>query len=109
MVRKAIAVCGAAVIFALVAGIGSAKTDVTATPVATTAKAKTVPKVTNLSLPAAERKLRKDGIGYKTKGGGIFGIVIKSDWGVCGQIPSAGSRVKGKVELIVGHYTCGVG
>ncbi len=78
-----------------------------AAPVVTLGAAKTVPNVTNLSLPKAERKLAADGIGYKTKGGGLFGIVLKGDWGVCAQIPSAGSPVKGKVELVVGHYTCG--
>lgn len=71
------------------------------------ATANKVPNVTNLALPAAEHELRKDGIGYRTKGGGIFGIILKSDWGVCAQIPRAGSVVRGKVELVVGHFTCG--
>jgi hypothetical protein len=61
------------------------------------------------SLPVAENELDGEGIGYQTKGGGTFGIIIKSDWGVCGTNPNGGQPVNGPVELIVGHYTCGAG
>lgn len=71
------------------------------------AKAKRMPNVVNKALPAAERILRRHGIRYKTEGGGLFGIVIKGDWGVCATRPSAGRPVHGKAELVVGHYTCG--
>lgn len=61
----------------------------------------------NHSLPAVENKLDGDAIGYKTVGGGAFGIVLKGDWGVCATQPASGQPVHGAVKLIVGHFTCG--
>jgi beta-lactam-binding protein with PASTA domain len=55
--------------------------------------ANTVPNVTGLSLPAAEARVRRAGLRPKDVGGGIFGIIIKSDWDVCGQSPGPGSHV----------------
>lgn len=73
------------------------------------AKTRTVPKgLVNHSLSSVERKLDAKGIGFKTKGGGLFGIVVKSDWGVCVTQPAAGKPIHGPITLVVGHYTCGV-
>lgn len=63
--------------------------------------------LTHHKLNVVERKLDADGIGFKTVGGGIFGIVVKSDWGVCATKPGAGHPIHGPVKLIVAHYTCG--
>ena len=59
------------------------------------------------NLVAVENELDGDGIGYRTVGGGAFGIVLKGDWGVCGTTPAAGHSVSGPVQLVVGHFTCG--
>lgn len=64
--------------------------------------------LTGHSLPHVENALDALAIGYKTVGGGIFGIIVKSDWGVCATVPAAGQPIHGPVQLIVGHFTCGV-
>lgn len=63
--------------------------------------------LTGHKLSAVENKLDAKGIGFKTVGGGLFGIVIKSDWGVCATEPGAGKPIHGPVKLVVGHFTCG--
>jgi hypothetical protein len=79
------------------------------TGVATASSGRRVPAgLTNRSLKVVEAKLDADGIGFKTVGGGIFGIILKGDWGVCETIPAAGQVIHGPVKLIVAHYTCGV-
>jgi hypothetical protein len=50
-----------------------------------------VPRVTGEQLDQAEATLLSDSLGYKVFGGGIFGIVVASDWTVCSQTPSAGT------------------
>jgi hypothetical protein len=72
------------------------------------AKTRKVPKgLVGHKLNVVENKLDADAIGYKTVGGGIFGIIVKSDWGVCATIPAAGKPIHGPVKLVVGHFTCG--
>jgi hypothetical protein len=68
---------------------------------------RTVPDLVGKKLNKAEAELDSKGIGFKTEGGGIFGIVVKSDWGVCDTTPHAGKPVHGPVKLIVGHFACG--
>ncbi len=63
--------------------------------------------LTNHRLNVVEAELDAKGIGFKTVGGGIFGIVIKSDWGVCATQPGAGQPVHGPIKLIVAHFSCG--
>ena len=62
-----------------------------------------VPRVTHLRLDAAEAKLRARGLRYVEKGGGYFGIVVRHNWQVCFQSPSAGRHVarRTKVTLFV--------
>jgi hypothetical protein len=72
------------------------------------AKTRTVPSgLVNHRLSVVERKLDAKGIGFKTKGGGLFGIVVKGDWGVCVTQPAAGKPIHGPITLVVGHFTCG--
>lgn len=84
-----------------------------ATPVASSSPAggdggATVPgDVMNKRLDQVENELDAHGIGYQTVGGGVFGIVVKADWGVCDTKPDVGEPVDGPVRLIVGHFTCG--
>lgn len=60
----------------------------------------TVPNVTGQNLDQAEGTLSAHGIGDNVYGGGTFGIVIKSDWTVCSQSPSAGAKAT-SVKLVV--------
>lgn len=84
-------------------------TSTTTTTPASTPAARTVPgDLDNHPLNADESELDSDGIGYQTVGGGTFGIIVKSDWGVCDTKPGTGQPVHGPVQLIVGHFTCGV-
>jgi hypothetical protein len=57
-------------------------------------------------LDVAENELSGLGITYTPVGGGVFGIVVKSDWIVCQTMPSGGQPVSGSVSLIVDHYSC---
>jgi hypothetical protein len=54
----------------------------------------------------AENELDGMGITYTEVGGGVFGIVVKSNWIVCQTAPSGGQSVSGPVSLIVDHYSC---
>jgi hypothetical protein len=77
-------------------------------PLALASRARRVPRnLVGKRLNAAESELDSQGIGFRTVGGGIFGIVLKSDWGVCDTIPHGGAAVRGPVKLVVGHFTCG--
>jgi hypothetical protein len=53
-------------------------------------------------LDVAEDQLDNAGVTYHTIGGGMFGIVVKSDWGVCSTQDDGGD-----LGLVVGHFTCG--
>ena len=46
-----------------------------------------VPDVTGKRLDVAEDTLDVLGLRYRTAGGGVFGIVVRSRWVVCGQAP----------------------
>ena len=84
-----------------------ATTAPTSPPVAASGTTTVPGNLVNKTLPADESELDTDAIGYKTVGGGVFGILVKSDWGVCATTPTAGQPVHGPVKLIVGHFTCG--
>jgi beta-lactam-binding protein with PASTA domain len=62
-----------------------------------------VPSVNGKSLPAAKAKVYAAGLVPVVKGGGLFGVVVESNWVVCGSTPSAGSRVRSgtSVKLFV--------
>jgi hypothetical protein len=51
-----------------------------------------VPAVTGERLDIAEDTLDAVGLRYHTVGGGAFGIVVRSDWLVCGQSPPPRAR-----------------
>lgn len=51
-----------------------------------------VPDVTMEPLNAAEDELDVKGLSYDAFGGGLFGIVVRSHWTVCKQVPGAGRR-----------------
>jgi hypothetical protein len=53
----------------------------------------TVPKLGCRRLDIAEDMLRSRRLRYREVGGGLFGIVVKSNWRVVRQRPTAGTRV----------------
>ncbi len=64
----------------------------------TTTAQRTVPNLVNVNLATAETKLNAEGIGYKVVGGGVFGVVITSDWTVCSQSPLPGQPIAKSVS-----------
>jgi serine/threonine protein kinase len=54
----------------------------------------TVPSLSGQRLDVAERRLDDLGLGSTAEGGGIFGVLIPSDWDVCATSPSADSTVR---------------
>jgi hypothetical protein len=79
----------------------------TTLPPVTTTTQPTVPSdLVGERLDVAENELSGQGISYTAVGGGVFGIVVKSDWIVCQTMPSGGQPVSGSVSLIVDHYSC---
>jgi serine/threonine protein kinase len=54
----------------------------------------TVPPLAGQPLDVAERRLDDLGLGSTEEGGGIFGVLIPSDWEVCATSPSEDSTVR---------------
>ncbi len=63
-----------------------------------------MPDVTLEPLNSAEDTLDASGLSYTAVGGGAFGIVVRSHWIVCKQVPRAGERTR-SVTLYVAR-TC---
>ena len=63
----------------------------------------TVPSLAGQPLDVAERQLDDLGLRSTEEGGGLFGVVIPSDWYVCQTSPAAGSVVRpdSTVRLLV--------
>jgi serine/threonine protein kinase len=59
----------------------------------TTPSGVTVPSLIGQPLDVAENRLDDLGLRHSEEGGGIFGVIIPSDWKVCGMDPGAGSVV----------------
>ena len=53
----------------------------------------TVPSLAGQPVDAAERRLDELGLHPSEEGGGLFGVLIPSDWNVCDTNPPAGSTV----------------
>src|SRR5262245_10996907 len=66
-------------------------------------KGVTVPSVVGLPLDTAERRLSDAGLHSTDEGGGLFGILIPSEWDVCTSSPSGGETVRrgSTVHLVV--------
>jgi serine/threonine protein kinase len=54
----------------------------------------TVPSLVGQPLDFAEQRLDELGLRSTEEGGGIFGVLIPSDWEVCATLPSADSTVR---------------
>jgi hypothetical protein len=62
-----------------------------------------VPSLAGQPLDAAEQRLDDLGLQSEEVGGGLFGVVLPSDWDVCETSPPAGSRVRrgSSVRLVI--------
>lgn len=75
-----------------------------ASPTSASAAAKTMPNVTGQKLDKAENAIVTAGCDpdkVKEIGGGKLGIVIKSNWTVCSQVPAAGEPLPATPQLTV--------
>ena len=61
---------------------------------------KAVPNVTGLQLDAAEARLDARGLDSSVEGGGTFGVIARSHWQVCEQLPRPGRKAT-EVTLVV--------
>jgi hypothetical protein len=66
-------------------------------------KATTMPAVTGQTLDDAKSAIKNAGVDDEVKvdGGGLFGVVVESNWEVCEQNPAAGTTVAAKPTLTV--------
>ena len=69
-------------------------------------EANRVPQVEGKRLDVAQELLDDAGLGYEVIGGGALGVIVRSNWQVCQQRPSAGILAK-SVELHVGRSCIG--
>jgi hypothetical protein len=58
-----------------------------------------VPDESGQRLDVAEEELEAHSWHFKVVGGGLFGVVVKSDWTVCETRPSGGSSVSGSTTI----------
>jgi beta-lactam-binding protein with PASTA domain len=66
-----------------------------------------VPNVTGLQLDAAEARLDARGLDSSVEGGGTFGVIVRSHWQVCEQVPRPGRKAT-EVTLVVERACSGV-
>ena len=59
-----------------------------------------VPDVREERLDIAEARLRDRGLEWEELGGGVLGILVRSNWQVCDQDPRPGTKAR-TVQLIV--------
>jgi hypothetical protein len=62
-----------------------------------------VPSLAGLPLDVAEQRLDDLGLQSSENGGGLFGVILPSDWDVCQTSPPAGANVRrgSTVELLI--------
>ena len=67
-----------------------------------------MPDVTGQKLDVALSEIKRAGFEDKVDvvGGGVFGVVVKSNWEVCGQSPAAGQALTAAPQLTVAR-SCG--
>ena len=63
-------------------------------------QAKRVPDVRGERLDVAEARLDARGLRWEEVGGGVFGVIVRSNWYVTEQIPGPGKRAT-TVKLVV--------
>jgi hypothetical protein len=73
-----------------------------------TVEPRPIPDLVGMNLQQAEDKLDSRGLGYDAVGGGTFGIVVRSNWEVCRQVPSAGKTAKAVTLYVARGCTVGI-
>jgi hypothetical protein len=63
-------------------------------------EANRVPDVEGERLDVAQEVLDDAGVGYEVIGGGVLGVIVRSNWEVCRQHPDAGVEAE-TVDLVV--------
>jgi hypothetical protein len=68
-----------------------------------------MPDVTGKTLDAAKIAIKDAGFDdeVEVEGGGLFGVVVESNWEVCEQSPAAGATVAGQPTLTVARSCAG--
>jgi hypothetical protein len=81
----------------------SAHTTSVARSLPAVASSTTVPALSGKRLDVAEMMLGQRGLRWREVGGGMFGILVKSNWVVCMTMPGRGARVGSyaRVSLVV--------
>lgn len=89
------------VVLALTGGDGSSRATTTTRPATVAGIA--VPNVVGLRLDVARDRIEGEGFEVERSGGGLFGVVVESNWQVERQAPAAGTRLAhgATVELAV--------
>jgi beta-lactam-binding protein with PASTA domain len=83
-----------AAITATVGAAAAVGAEAGTTPPRASAAAVAVPKLHCRRLDKAEDIVRSKGLRVVERGGGTFGIVVKSNWVVGSQRPAAGTKVR---------------
>jgi beta-lactam-binding protein with PASTA domain len=95
--------CGVLLIVVLAVTGGDGSSRPAATTRATTVTKIAVPDVVGLRLDVARDRIEDDGFEVERSGGGVFGVVVESNWQVESQTPAGGTRLArgATVELFV--------
>jgi hypothetical protein len=64
------------------------------------ANLRTIPALQGKRLDVAEELAKEARVPYKIIGGGLFGVIVTSDWTVCEQSPPAGA-LAARVKLVI--------
>jgi hypothetical protein len=64
------------------------------------ANLRTIPALQGKRLDVAEELAKEARVPYKIVGGGLFGVIVTSDWTVCEQSPPAGA-LAARVKLVI--------
>jgi len=96
-------VCGVLLIVVLALTDGGGSSNPAVTTRATTVTGIAVPDVVGLRLDDARDRIEGDGFEVERSGGGLFGVVVESNWQVERQTPAGGTRLArgATVELFV--------
>jgi beta-lactam-binding protein with PASTA domain len=95
--------CGVLLIVVLALSSGDDAAAPTTTTHTATVAGFSVPDVVGLRLDVARERIEGDGFEVKRSGGGLFGVVVESNWQVESQTPAAGARLArgAAIELFV--------
>ncbi|HKG38317.1 MAG TPA: PASTA domain-containing protein [Conexibacter sp.] len=95
--------CGVLLIVVLALSGGSDSAAPTTSTRAAPVAGIEVPNVVGLRLDVARDQIEGEGLEVERSGGGLFGVVVESNWQVESQTPRAGARIArgATVELLV--------